>query len=145
MNNSFWLFRFFCGIFMGRGSGCLHITFGGDPIWRDGCLRLPRGAGGTQCYDTVQVGAWSRRDPKDPSKGHSDPEARVCRGKKGRYFLGYKSTTAATRTVNCPQPTWQGRPTRMRNDTSGRTPPRLGRGFRTLGGMWRTASTAARG
>jgi len=31
-----------------------------------------------------------RRDPKNPSKGLSDPEARVGRGKRGHYFLGYK-------------------------------------------------------
>jgi len=36
------------------------------------------------------VKAWSRRDPKNPSTGLSDKEARVGRGKRGEYYLGYK-------------------------------------------------------
>jgi hypothetical protein len=36
------------------------------------------------------VEAWSRRDPKNQSVGLSDSDARVGRGKKRRFFLGYK-------------------------------------------------------
>ena len=35
--------------------------------------------------------AWSRRDPKNPSTGLSDEEARVGKGKRGEYYLGYKA------------------------------------------------------
>lgn len=35
--------------------------------------------------------AWSRRDPEDQSVGLSDPEARVGRGRRSQYYLGYKT------------------------------------------------------
>ena len=43
------------------------------------------------CYDAFPVEAWSRRDPKNPSTGLSDPEARVGRGRRRAFFLGYKT------------------------------------------------------
>jgi len=48
-------------------------------------------AGGTICYDHFPINAWNRRDPGNPSIGLPDPEARVGRGKRGRYLLGYKA------------------------------------------------------
>jgi len=48
-------------------------------------------AGGTICYDHFPINAWSRRDPRNPSIALSDPEARVGRGKRRHYFLGYKA------------------------------------------------------
>jgi hypothetical protein len=42
------------------------------------------------CYDAFPVEAWSRRDPENPSIGLSDPEARVGRGRRRAFFLGYK-------------------------------------------------------
>ena len=35
--------------------------------------------------------AWSRRDPRNPRTGLSDPEARVGRGRRRAFFLGYKT------------------------------------------------------
>ena len=32
-----------------------------------------------------------QKDPKNPSRGLSDPEARVGMGKRGHYFPGYKT------------------------------------------------------
>jgi len=43
------------------------------------------------CYDAFPVEAWSRRDPENPSIGLSDPEARVGRGRRRAFFLGYKT------------------------------------------------------
>lgn len=43
------------------------------------------------CYDAFPVEAWSRRDPRNPSRGLSDPEARVGRGRRRSFFLGYKT------------------------------------------------------
>jgi len=39
--------------------------------------------------DATFIKAYSKRDPKDDSKGYSDPDARFGRTEKG-YRLGYK-------------------------------------------------------
>ena len=50
--------------------------------------------GETVTMDATFIKAWSRRNPKDSSHGHSDPEARV--GRDGRtYDLGYRAHIAA--------------------------------------------------
>jgi len=43
------------------------------------------------CIDGTDLPAWSRRDPRNPSWGLSDPEAQVGRGRRRSFFLGYKS------------------------------------------------------
>jgi hypothetical protein len=48
-------------------------------------------AGGTINYDAFPIKAWSRRDPKNPCTGLSDKDARVGKGKRREYYLGYKA------------------------------------------------------
>ena len=43
------------------------------------------------CYDAFPVKAWSRRDPRNLRTGLSDPEARVGRGRRRSFFLGYNT------------------------------------------------------
>ena len=43
------------------------------------------------CIDGTDLPAWSSRDPHDTKQGLGDPDARVGRGKRRHYFLGYKA------------------------------------------------------
>jgi IS5 family transposase len=51
--------------------------------------------------DATFIKAYSKRDPKDDSRGYSDPEARVGRAGKG-YRLGYKLHLAVDASSDLP-------------------------------------------
>jgi IS5 family transposase len=51
--------------------------------------------------DATFIKAYSKRDPKDDSRGYSDPDARVGRAEKG-YRLGYKLHLAVDASSDLP-------------------------------------------
>ena len=72
--------------------------------------------GETVVLDATFVKAYSRRDPRDNSRGKSDPEARVGRNGK-TYELGYKLHIAIDAKSELPSQSSLHQPTTTRRNT----------------------------